>query len=241
MTQLTDHFAPYAPVSNVTDAITRRRDRGLPSPVTNEVLESIGIPPGNSSRTLQALRFLGLIDDENMQTDAMERIARASSSEYEQVLASIVRNAYGSVFTIVDPTQDDETAVNDAFRQFTPPAQRERMVTLFLGLCREAGMAVSQTTRRRASERRRSTSTTQRAKQNNSTSNSQAIKVVESEASEIPAGTTIIDYRLISAIVNQLPGDGKWSSIRRERWLSAMTAAVDLIVELEEESAEDDQ
>lgn len=238
MTQSTDNFAPYAPVSNVTDAITRKRDRGLPSPVTNEVLESIGIPPGNSSRTLQALKFLGLIDDENMQTETMERMARASSSEYEQVLASIVRSAYGSVFTIVDPSQDDETAINDAFRQFTPLAQRERMVTLFLGLCREAGMAVSQTTRRRTSERRRSASTTQRAKQNSSNNTSHAVQVVESEASELPACSIAIDYRLISAIINQLPGNGRWSSIRRERWLAALTAAVDLIVELEEDGAE---
>ena len=83
--------------------LSRRRERGLPSPVNQEALESIGIPAGNAPRTLQALRFLYLLDAEGQQTSNMDRLARATSSEYQQVLVEVIQSAYPPVFAIVDP------------------------------------------------------------------------------------------------------------------------------------------
>lgn len=42
-----------------------------------------------------------------------------------------------------------------------------------------------------------------------------------------------IDYQVISAIIQQLPRDARWTMARRERWLKAMTAAIDLLIEVE--------
>lgn len=227
---LADNFAPYAPVQNVMEFIKRKRERGLPNPVTSDTLEAIGIPKGNTSRTFQALKFLGLVDAENQQTAKLDRVARASSAEFQQVLAEAVKSAYGRVFTIVDPAQDDQTAVEDAFRQFEPAGQRRRMVTLFMSLCDEAGLVDSQRllSPPRKSERRRTKGQQQvRPKVQENPVNQD--NTVPSEGAVASSG---IDYRLISAVINQLPSDGHWTSSRRERWFAAITTVVDLMVEV---------
>ena len=140
--ELRGDFAPYAAVNNVMEVITRRRERGLPSPLTTKALESISIPPGNISRTLQAIRFLGLMEDDGSQTELFDRLARAGEQdgEHREILGEVIKNAYHAVFAIVDPAQDGDMAIHDAFRQFVPEAQRDRMVSFFLGMCGRAGI-----------------------------------------------------------------------------------------------------
>lgn len=43
-----------------------------------------------------------------------------------------------------------------------------------------------------------------------------------------------LDYRPLSAVIQQLPRDGKWTQAHRDNWLRAMKAVVDLLVENEE-------
>jgi hypothetical protein len=137
---MSQDYAPYAPPKNVLDFIRRKRERGLPDVIGSQVLEQIGIPEGNAPRTLRALRFLGLIEDDGSQSAALERIGAASSTQYSKVLAEVIQQAYHQVFTMIDPSVDSETAIEDSFRQFQPEAQRSRMVALFLALCREADL-----------------------------------------------------------------------------------------------------
>lgn len=139
---------PYAPVKNVLDVVHRLRDRGLPVPLTADSIQTLGIPPGNAPRTLQAVKFLGLIDGKGGLTEPAERIRRASTEEYPSLFAEIIRAAYVPVFQLVDPAEDGEVKIADAFRQYDPAGQREKMVTLFLGLCEEA--AVVQKTERQS-------------------------------------------------------------------------------------------
>lgn len=139
MTTRTDNLSgPYAPGNNVLAVIRRRRERGLVFPITGQVLGAVGIPEGNQPRTLAALRFLGLVDEEGNSTGLFDRINDARTEEYPQVLGEIIRGAYNPVFTMVDPSQDGDIALYDAFRQYHPEAQRQRMVALFRALCEEA-------------------------------------------------------------------------------------------------------
>jgi hypothetical protein len=140
--------APYAPLANVLAVVKRLHDRGIPEPVTPDSLTVLSIPPGNAPRTLQALRFLGIVAEDGLLLPAAERLRRASSDEYPETLAEIIREAYAPIFKVVDPATDTEVRVADAFRQYDPAAQRSRMVTLFLGLCAEAGIATDRPKRK---------------------------------------------------------------------------------------------
>ena len=42
-----------------------------------------------------------------------------------------------------------------------------------------------------------------------------------------------IDYRAISAVIQELPRSRAWSAEHRERWLAAMAAVVDLLIEVQ--------
>ena len=38
------------------------------------------------------------------------------------------------------------------------------------------------------------------------------------------------DYGVIVALIHELPKEGGWSKPQRDRWLAAMTAAIDLMI-----------
>jgi hypothetical protein len=157
------NFAPYAPTRAAMDTITRFRDRGLPSPLNAKALETVGVAATMAPRTLQALRFLGLLDDDDNPTELFQRLKRASTDEYQGQLAEVVRAAYIQVFAIVDPATDGDIAIADAFRAFEPSKQREKMISLFRGLCAEAGI-IEQARQRSTARRPRQEGAAQRSR-----------------------------------------------------------------------------
>lgn len=222
---VTDHKpkGPYAPAQNVLAVIRRMRERGLPEQVDGTALAVIGIPAGNQPRTLAALKFLQLVNEETgLRTPAFDHLGQASTDEYPGALAAVLRKAYAAVFEVVDPAKDDEGRIDDAFRRYEPAAQRGRMVTLFLALCSEAGLRVpqaetpprrSEAKSRRPSQRRRS----QRQPQ-----------------AQDPLSDGAADLRAVHAVVDQLPSERWWTSARRDRWIRMLEGVVDYVVDLRE-------
>ena len=230
--ELREDFAPYAAVRNVMEVITRKRDRGLPNPLTTRALESISIPPGNISRTLQAIRFLGLMEDDGSQIELFDRLARAGEQggEYRELLGEIIRKAYYGVFAIVDPAQDKDMAIHDAFRQFGPEAQRDRMVAFFLGMCERAGITAPRGRERREANRPRGDS--QKGRRQIAAPPAQQPRAQQQEAEQRHRVDSDADNRLVFAVMQQLPANRRWSSTRRQKWLAAIESAVDLMVEV---------
>ena len=227
---LPDKFAPYASSKVMLHIITRFRDTGLPEPLTFEGLERIGVPSTMTSPAFRALRFLGLVDEGGNRLPEFERLRRASSSEYQDTIAEIIRRSYIEVFKIVDPEQDTYERVHDAFRGFDPANQRQKMVRLFLGLCEEAGIVPPQPKRHRTS---RTPGKTQIDAKQTATPMSPPPPVASS-SSPPTAAMQPRRYEVIDAIVAELPDEGKWRKARRDRWLAAMTSAVDLLIETDD-------
>lgn len=244
----TDQRMPYAPASGVLAVIKRYRDRGnLPQPLTTKALQQVGVSEGNAPRTLQALKIIGLVDDDGYLTDEFKRVHQATTSEYPSTLGEIVRNAYHPIFAIVDLSQDDYTVVSDAFRYYEPSGQRQRMVKLFLSLSDEAGLipeenrealqVSAQQNTRRQTPARSSSKQTRRTQQPRSAQSSRP-SAQRSEGATAPqkpgfeAEKEVPDYPAIDVLMRQLPKDGKWTNKRRRLWIQAMVSAVEFSVDV---------
>ncbi|HWY60426.1 MAG TPA: DUF5343 domain-containing protein [Rhizomicrobium sp.] len=131
--------APYAPPSAIMEVVNRFR-RGLPPPITAEVLGRAGISDSLIPRTLQALRVLDLITDDGAPTPVLEGLRRSPEPEFQKRLTEWLNTAYADVLAFIDPATADEGAISDAFRSYNPVGQQPRMVTLYIGLYTAAGV-----------------------------------------------------------------------------------------------------
>ena len=64
-----------------------------------------------------------------------------------------MRKSYSEVFALVDPSKDQLEVINNHFRRYMPTSQRYRQVTLFLALCRAAGIQVLDAPRDRSTRK----------------------------------------------------------------------------------------
>ncbi len=135
-------WAPYAPPATVIHAIRHYRQRDVPPKITTTDLIQIGVTEALAPRTLGALEFLRLIGGDGETTDAFRSLRYATDDEYHSVFGAILQQAYQDIFDKVDPTSATVAQTTNAFFPYSPGGQRSRMVTLFLGLCQEAGIAV---------------------------------------------------------------------------------------------------
>jgi len=141
---------PYAATANILGVLNRVRSRNLPASINGDFLRIAGIGDAVHGRVTETLVFLDLITPDGTPTERLRTIAAAPEAEYRQQLAACLRDAYAADFQVVKPEADSQQQVVDAFRRYEPRSQTPRMVMLFLGLCRAAGIAVREAPRDRA-------------------------------------------------------------------------------------------
>lgn len=144
-----DRRRPYAAAANVLGVLTRIRGRNLPDRIDNDFLRLAGIPEIVYGRVREALRFLGIVEEDGSPSDLLRSMHSAPEQEYRDLLAGTLRDAYREDFARVDPGKDTQVEIIDQFAPYQPKSQTQRMVMLFLGLCREAGMPVLDAPRER--------------------------------------------------------------------------------------------
>lgn len=216
-----DKPTPYAPPSAILELIGRYRSRGLPAPVTAEVLGRSGIADSLIPRTLQALQSLDLIDKKGQPTETLEGIRLAPEADYKQRLEEWLNAAYADVLTYVDPSEGNETKVRDAFRNYQPVGQQSRMVTLFLGLYAAAGVAPEKKTQPRQ-PRRSSATSYPLAKP--------SVRKKPPVASDIPAP--------LAGLLSSLPPQGQgWTQTEREKFINTFGAVLDFCFPITENNA----
>jgi len=145
-----EQFRPYAAASNVIAVINRAKTRNLPETINNEFLRIVGVPDVVFGRVMQALRFLNLVHEDGRPTEVLEALAGSQEVEYYELLEKAIREAYRTEFNVIDPGQDPQSRILDAFSPYKPRSQTSRMVMLFLSLCREAKIPVLDVPRERS-------------------------------------------------------------------------------------------
>jgi hypothetical protein len=144
-----DRRRPYAAAANVVGVLARIRGRNLPDRIDNDFLRLAGVPEIVYGRVSEALRFLGLVGEDGRPTDLLRALHAAPEQEYRDALAGALREAYREDFARIDPGEDTTAQIIDQFAPYQPKSQTARMVMLFLGLCREAGIPVLEAPRER--------------------------------------------------------------------------------------------
>ena len=224
-----DKSAPYAPPSTVLDIVERHRQRGIPSPVDAEVLARAGIPDSLIPRTLKALQTLDLIGENGSHTDVLEGLRLAPETEYKARLAEWLNAAYADVREFVDPANDDEAKIRDAFRPFKPTAQQSRMVTLFSGLYAAAGIAAEKPVT--STKRARSGSDSAARRKPGAKASTPKGKNFE-PATGVPAP--------LAGLLSSLPPEGQgWTQERRNKFVDTFGAVIDFCFPIMEQPAPD--
>jgi hypothetical protein len=225
-----DKPSPYAPPSAILDLIERHRSRGLPPVVNPDVLGRAGISESLIPRTMQALFTLDLIDEAGKPTPTFEGIRLAPEVEYKKRLEDWLKGTYADVFSFVDPTQDDETKIRDAFRTYQPVGQQARMVTLFQGLCTAAGLAPDKMQESR-----------QRLPIRQLPSKRLPLKAA-ANPSKTPSGFVAPKFdgaipTPLAGLLASLPNNGKWTREQRDKFVTTFSAVLDFCFAVVEPSA----
>lgn len=239
-------LCPYAPYGNVLTVIRHTRERGLTEPVTQQVIGAIGVAEGSTSRTLQTLRFLKLLDEEGYYTQNFTVLRSAPSGDYPGVLAQTLRDAYQHVFMALDPAAATEDQLENAFRYYQPQAQRQRMIMLFKRLCREAELmpggapeAVKRSRKLSVKRPLNSSNGAWRAQPNSE--HPSLIDDYQALAGLSVSAALTQEHLILNGLLKQLPfATKKWTQPRREKWIQAMTATVDLLFEMVDPEVEED-
>jgi len=139
-----ENFAPYAPLENVLRVLVKARSGSGRGVIDTPYLIQLGVNDSMAPRAVRTLAFLGFIGEDGNPTPLLDEYVEGSEDEARMVLRQALERSYASIFRAVNPETDTRQRILNAFRTMKPRGQWDRMTTLFLGLCREAGMEVKE-------------------------------------------------------------------------------------------------
>ena len=220
-----DGPVPYAPPSAMLEVIDGYRNRGLQTPFSGDVLARAGVSDSLLPRVTQTLEILDLIDEQGNPTEVFEGLRTAPETEYRQRMSDWLRGTYAEVFSFTDPATDPADKIRDAFRTYEPRGQQARMVTLFLGLCKAAGIVPEGQEKPRQREPRQKPQVQVRRK--------------PKPQQGAPGGASI--PQALGGLLATLPKSGQWTKAQRDDFSKTFQAVLDYSIKIKEDQAEADE
>lgn len=159
---LRDGPALYAPAQAVTRFLDAFRRGEVEGRIDLQALRDVGTPDSVAARALHALENLELVDSSGEPSvDLRSFGSAATDDDAREVLGTVLRRAYRDIFeSVPDLTRASVDELERAFSIFDPESQRPRMIRLFFGLCRYAGIVERTAPRRRTPAAEKSGATT---------------------------------------------------------------------------------
>lgn len=140
--------APYASIKPFSGILSKIREYQLKK-ISTDTLIKWGYKQFDASSSVSALKFLNLIDDEDNTTADYSSIR--SDAKYKQELKRIVEQAYNRLFDlyagdISSKTRKDieDSIILDEAYPDTAKQTAGKAANLFIWLCNEAGIEVSE-------------------------------------------------------------------------------------------------
>jgi hypothetical protein len=228
-----DNWAPYAPPASVLVVLHYYREREVPELITLSSLMQIGVKEAIAPRALATLRFLNLVEADGLVAKRFHSLRYASESDYESLLSELLRAAYKRVFDRVDVAVASAVQVKAAFHPYRPGAQRDRMITLFLALCREAGMALASQPKRssiRQVSSRDLPITLRGDHQPTAPVGERDTKTGHGAEGDSAPVTNGMPDPAILAWFQRLPNPGlPWAPVLRKKWLKVLASILDSV------------
>jgi hypothetical protein len=238
MASTKENSAPYTSIGNILLILGRIRKGWVPGQIDKGEMERVGVTASNASRTIAALEYLGLINEEDKPTDTWKAIATSTTNDYPKVLEGILRNAYPSIFEIhPNPADATDIEISNAFAKSEPLNQRGRMVTLFRGLCQEAGLIAGEPlTRERKPAAKQSNQKTSEKNGSEKEIDPQKPNIWFTPPEKI--NPSLKWYKDLETLMSRLPNpdNPQWTQAEKQRWLTALQSMLDLLIEIRDES-----
>jgi len=170
--------------------------------------------------------LLDLIGDDDQPTEALDALATVPEEEFQARFAEVLEEAYRPVFDVVDPA-DGYQKVRDAFRGNAPAGQQDRMVTLFLNLCLEAGLILEVPIKPTSDRKSKSESAPKSSGSSKKAKKSPAKSVLEGATGEWSTR-----YHALVGLMEKLPVGSGWTRTERDAFYSTFGTVLDFEIEV---------
>lgn len=134
----------YPSTSSMLKIFLWHKEKVLPAPLNTGALREKGIPERDLVTIQQTLKDFGLINEDGHPTPKFDQLASAyqtSPKEYQDILHSILHETYSEIFfNLNDPAKATPSQFKAAFESYEPRSEHKKMISLFKGMCREAGL-----------------------------------------------------------------------------------------------------
>lgn len=128
---------PYARVKALNEFMTFARTPGWkPAHVDADLLHKLDIARGKEREALNALRFLGIISEDGVPTEAFDKLKQ----DYVATLRTLVHVKYKELIDLIPPTLANQSRLVRFFGLSADTS--EYQAKLFSWLCEEAGIAL---------------------------------------------------------------------------------------------------
>ena len=134
---------PYISGAGNLVTMVEQLRRAFPSSVNSETVKRLGIAPNNESYVINALQFLGVIDEEGKKTDRGGQIFVEGDGAFQKEFGGLVKDAYADLFELFgdDAWQKSRDDLTTYFRKAdgTSDAIGRRQASAFQAFAALAG------------------------------------------------------------------------------------------------------